>query len=148
VQPVLGYEIVGTVDSTTTLSGTFEILDGTSFSMPCCTLNLTWSASLPAPPDAPTSLTGTAYATPTVELAWTDNAGDETEYRVERKLESDVSFTQIDTLAPDATDYSDDTVRKGMQYVYRVMACNAQGCSDPSNEATVTVPAMGFFIGN
>jgi hypothetical protein len=146
---VFEYDLSGTVDSSTALSGSFVIRDADGMpTYPCCSLNLTWSASLPAPPDAPTNLTGTAYPPGKVDLAWTDNASDETEYRVERKLESEVSFTQIATLAADATSHTDDNVEKGLSYVYRVLACNAQGCSDPSNEVTVQVPALFYFIGD
>ncbi len=139
-------ELSGSVDSATQLSGTITIRHQ-YFTSSCCQINnMSWSASLPPPPDAPTDLMAASSPAKKVDLAWTDNASDETEYRVMRKLESEGSFTQIATLTADATSHTDDTVEKGMRYVYRVLACNGVGCSDPSNEVTVSVPALSFFI--
>ncbi len=39
-------------------------------------------------------------------------------------------------------------MKKATTYVYRVLACDTAGCSAPSNEETVTIPAFGLFIGD
>ena len=98
-------------------------------------------------PAAPLNLTAKVLPGKKVELKWTDAATDETGYRVERKLEGEDSFTEIVTPAADTSEYVDETVKKGKTYVYRVLACNSAGCSAPSNEVTVKVPVLSFFIG-
>jgi hypothetical protein len=80
-------------------------------------------------------------------LTWTDNAGNETEFRVERKLGAAGTFTQVMTLPVDTTGFTDSGLKGRTEYIYRVMACNSAGCSAPSNEGTVTTPALEFFIG-
>jgi hypothetical protein len=101
-----------------------------------------------APPDAPTNLAAASVTDRKVDLTWTDNANDEDEYEVDRRLESEVSFTQIATLGVDATSFTDDAVERGQTYVYRVFACSHPfSCSDPSNELTVQIPPRFIFIG-
>ncbi len=97
-------------------------------------------------PTAPANLAASA-STGEVGLSWDDNATDETEYRVQRKLVADPSFALIGTLAVDATAHTDEDVVVATTYLYRVLACNVAGCSAPSNEVTVTVPALTIYIG-
>jgi len=101
----------------------------------------------PQIPDAPSNLACAAVNSTKIKMTWTDNAGNEAELRVERKLGVAGSFTQIVALPSDTTGYTDRGLERQTEYVYRVMACNSAGCSDPSAEATVTTPALGFFIG-
>ena len=90
------------------------------------------------PPAAPSVLTATPY-TNRVELAWTDNATNETAFVVERRSGSS-GFTAIATLAANATSRTDTNVMGGVTYVYRVKATNAAGSSAYSSEASATVP--------
>jgi hypothetical protein len=101
----------------------------------------------PQVPDTPTNLAGVAMSSSKVKLTWTDNAANETEIRVERKLGATGAFAQIATLPSDTTGYTDTGLQRRTEYVYRVMACNSAGCSAPSAEVTVTTPALGIFIG-
>ncbi len=103
------------------------------------------TASLPA---APTNLATTVVTSTAVTLGWDDNATNEGEYRVERKLPADPGFIQIATLPAGTRLYADRSVEKQTSYVYRVLACNTAGCSAASNELTVQVPAFGVFIGD
>ena len=104
---------------------------------------------VPPRPDAPTNLAASGITDRKVDLTWTDNADDETEYWVERRLVSEVGFTLISPkLAVDATSYTDDEVARGASYVYVVVACGEYGCSYPSNQVTVNIPPMSFFIGD
>jgi hypothetical protein len=98
-------------------------------------------------PADPTSLAVASASAKRVNLTWTDNAGDETEYRVERKEGAAGSFVRIATLTPGSQAYADPTVRGSTEYTYRTFACNLVGCSSSSNEATVTTPALTFYIG-
>ncbi len=99
-------------------------------------------------PADPTSLAVASSSARSVSLTWTDNAGDETEYRVERKEGAAGSFAQIVTLASDTQSYADPAVQGQTQYTYRVLACNLVGCSSPSNEVSVTTKALTYFIGD
>jgi fibronectin type 3 domain-containing protein len=86
-------------------------------------------------PTAPQNLTATANGSSQVDLSWqaaTDNVG-VTGYRVFR------GTTQIATLGPSATSYSDTGLSSGT-YQYTVNAVDAAGnVSDASNTASATL---------
>ena len=73
-------------------------------------------------------------------LTWNDNAKDELGTRIERRLNISGSYSQIATLGPDVTSYTDTSVTAGQDYCYRVLAYNAAGVSDYSDEACGVVP--------
>jgi len=80
-------------------------------------------------PAAPTDLTATLDETvPQVNLSWTDNATNETEYVVERS-DNGGTFALIATLNADSMSYDDTTVASGNHYEYQVAAVNAGGAS-------------------
>ncbi len=94
----------------------------------------------PQPPAAPTALTATALDGTHVDLAWTDNADDETGFVLERSLDG-VTFAEVATPTADATGFADSGLLPGTTYHYRVAAENAAGLSAWSNVAEVTTPA-------
>jgi hypothetical protein len=79
-------------------------------------------------PAAPTGLTATAVATNQIELAWTDNATNETGYVVNRSLDS-TNWTFVTLTAVNATNYSNTGLATNTLYYYRVAASNAGGIS-------------------
>ena len=93
-------------------------------------------------PNAPSNLTATATSCTNVNLAWTDNADNETGFKIERK-ESGGTYTEIATVTANTTTYSDTTAVAQKAYYYRVMAYNSFGNSSYTNEANVTTPACG-----
>ena len=95
----------------------------------------------PAVPVAPSALTATALSTSQVGLAWTDNSGNESGFRIERRTTSSTVWTQIAQLAANVTSYTNSSLTANTTYLYRVRAFNAVGNSTYSNEATVTTPA-------
>ncbi len=95
---------------------------------------------LPAPPADPTNLSATLEFGPQINLAWTDNANNETSYVVERS-DNGGAFTSIATLAANSVAYLDTGVLAGNTYVYRVNAIGNVGPSGYSNAVTVIVPA-------
>jgi hypothetical protein len=101
----------------------------------------------PQVPDAPSNLAAAAAGSTKVELTWDDNASNEAWYRIERKLAAAGAFARVLTVPADTTGAQDSAVQGNTSYVYRVMACNAAGCSAPSAEVSVTTPALGIFIG-
>lgn len=89
-------------------------------------------------PAAPGNLTGTAVSSSEVDLSWTDNSGDEDSFVLERKGPTkNSSYSVIATLGANVASYRDTGLSGNSSYTYRVKACNATGCSDYSNEATV-----------
>ncbi len=88
------------------------------------------------PPAAPTNLTLTPVGgtSMSITLNWTDNATDETGYKVERSTNG-TTFTEIASLGANVTTYSDVTVAADVVYYYRVYAYNANGNSGFSNVA-------------
>lgn len=95
-----------------------------------------------APPVAPSGLAAAALAPTSIGLVWQDNAGNETNYEVERRRSDESTFTRIVTLGPGAgaVEYTDDSVLERRTYTYRVRATNAGGPSAYSNEASATTP--------
>lgn len=77
-------------------------------------------------PDAPTGLGATPSETEIV-LDWTDNADDETDYVVERKVGSGGTYSTLATKAADVETHTDATAEAGITYYYRVGAVNAVG---------------------
>jgi hypothetical protein len=74
-----------------------------------------------------------------VRLTWTDNANNETEFRLERSANGD-AYQQITILAANVTTYLDATLPADVTYTYRVRAGNAFGSSLYSLTAAVRVP--------
>lgn len=93
-------------------------------------------------PLAPTGLAGVALSTNQINLTWTDNAADETGFKIERRLGVGGTFAQIATVGANVVAYSDTTASEATTYVYRVRATNALGDSVYSNETTVTSSAL------
>src|SRR5262249_693378 len=90
------------------------------------------------PPAAPTNLTATAVSTSRINLAWTDNATNETGYAVERSTDG-VTWSTIATGLPaGSTSYADSTASPGTTYDYLVYASTASSTSATSNQATAT----------
>ena len=92
-----------------------------------------------SPPAAPTNLTGIALSATEVQLAWQDNADDETQFRVERSTGG--SFSRIVTLGANTEGYLDSSVLGNTAYLYRVQSRNGTGSSAWSNVATVNTPS-------
>ena len=75
-----------------------------------------------ARPAAPTGLTAIAVSQSRIDLTWTDNALDETTYRVERSLDGTTGWMEIVALPANMTTYSDTSLDCGTDYAYRVRA--------------------------
>ncbi len=107
-------------------------------------LDLTFDGVVVDPPDAaPTNLSANVASATQVNLFWSDNATNETEYQVERRLASGGSFALIATLPANATSYSNTGLTASTQYVYRVRAANSLGESAYSNEVNATTLPPG-----
>jgi hypothetical protein len=94
--------------------------------------------AVPVPND-PTLLTATAFSSTRIDLAWTDNGGAETGFRIYRSVDG-VNYTELDTVLADVVVYSDTACVFSTQYWYKVTAYNIGGESGYSNVADATTP--------
>ena len=97
------------------------------------------TVTTPAPPSAPSGLIASGGVNQAV-LNWTDNANNETGFKIERKLATaaDSSYAQVGTAGANVVTFTNTAVPAG-DYSYRVRATNANGDSAFSNVATATV---------
>jgi hypothetical protein len=93
-------------------------------------------------PAAPSGLTITSLLTNRVSLSWTDNSGDESGFKIQRKTGVTGTYVDIRTTGANVTSYTDNdtALRDGTLYYYRVCATNPAGDSAFSNEASGTTP--------
>ena len=101
-------------------------------------------------PAAPTGLTATTISSSQIDLAWTDNSGNENGFKIERGTASAGPFTTIATNAVGATTFSNTGLSANTAYYYRVAAYNANGNSSYStaNATTLPIPPVLAAIGN
>jgi hypothetical protein len=92
-------------------------------------------------PATPTNLTATASGSSVVNLAWTDNSTDETNFVLQRSLTSNSGFTTIATLPANTTSYVNSGLTGSTTYYYKVQATNSAGGSTWSNTANATTAA-------
>ncbi len=98
------------------------------------------NVSGPVVPAAPTGLGATAASSSQINLAWTDNASNETGYLIERSTDG-TNFTNVTTVAANSTTYSNTGLSASTAYFYRVTAVGSPTNSATSNVATATTPA-------
>lgn len=92
-------------------------------------------------PAAPSGLLALASSATTVDLQWTDNSSNESEFRLEYHTPGQ-SFADIGTAIPANTTLVRISGATPLTtYTYRLKARNASGDSGYSNEATATTPA-------
>ena len=99
------------------------------------------SAPPTATPTAPSGLAVQSAAYDNVKLTWSDNASNESGFKVERSTNG-VDFTEVATLGADTRSYGDSTVAAQANYYFRVRAYNSTGNSGYSNTVSVSTPAL------
>ncbi len=92
-------------------------------------------------PSAPSSLTATAASSSQINLSWTDNSGNEDGFRIERSTGSSTTYTEITTVGPNATSYSNAGLSASTLYNYRVRSYNTAGNSGYTAVASATTQA-------
>src|SRR5687768_14565898 len=98
-------------------------------------------------PAAPTALDAFGAGTSTIKLKWTDNAGNETGYKIERRLGDSGTYRQFATVGANVTTFTDSGLAPYTRYVYRVRAYNGSGNSAFSNvDGTRTTSVPGNSI--
>jgi C1A family cysteine protease len=93
-------------------------------------------------PAAPTNLGAASSSSSQINLIWTDNAGNEDGFKVERCTGAGCTgFSQVATLGANVTTYADKGLAGSATYTYRVRAYNSGGNSGYSNTAAAATPA-------
>jgi uncharacterized protein YjdB/pimeloyl-ACP methyl ester carboxylesterase len=88
-------------------------------------------------PTVPTNVTATAVSASAIVVSWQDTSTNVTYYAVDESKANDQNFSTIDSNHIPGSPFGD---YQGLQatttYYYRVRACNANGCSPSSAEAS------------
>ncbi len=95
------------------------------------------SATTQPPPAAPTNLTATAVSSSRINLAWTDNATNETGVRIDRSTNG-TTFSAIAIVRANTTSFSLTNLPASTTYWFRVRAYDSPNYSDYSNTASAT----------
>jgi len=77
-------------------------------------------------PATPTDLTVTTVSGTELELVWSDNAYNETGYRIERSLDA-VTYEEVYLTAMNVSAHTDFGLAPSTRYFYRVRATNPDG---------------------
>ena len=101
--------------------------------------NVTYQLNRPA---APSNLSGTVASSTQINLTWTDNSDNESNFELLRKIDSG-SFLHLATTSADVTSYNDAGLSVNKTYEYQVRAYNSVGYSSTtsSGSLTTTFPA-------
>ena len=94
------------------------------------------------PIKGPTNLVAKITEDPFVKLEWLDNSSNESGYQIERSVDDNTHFTQIDSLNSNATSFEDHDFPHDKNLYYRVRAKTADAESEYSNEVTTLVTAV------
>jgi hypothetical protein len=141
--------IPGTVGGNTAYVGFTAGAGGLTATQDILTWTYTPTASAAGAPAAPSGLTATAASATQVNLTWTNNATNQTGFRIDRATDS--GFTQnvvSQTAGASAVSFVDAGLTAGTTYFYRVEATNAAGASSPSNTASITTPTLPAAVSN
>ncbi len=96
----------------------------------------------PSPPIAPSGLGATTFSSTQINLSWTDNSSDETDFRLERSTLPTSGFAEVITLGADVTSYSDTGLTPNTTYYYRVRAHSTAGNSAYTATANATTSGI------
>jgi hypothetical protein len=93
----------------------------------------------PCKPAAPTDLKATAASSRGINLSWTDNASNESNFTVEHRPDGTRNWTELASkLSQNTTTYHDTGLSENPRHYFRVKATNAYGSSNYSNIANAT----------
>lgn len=96
----------------------------------------------PLPPEAPTGMLATTVNDQRIDLSWVDQSNNETGFRIERALGAGGSFTEIDLVGANVTNYSDTGLSDDTEYCYRARAYNGTGDSLYTNVSCATTDVI------
>lgn len=101
------------------------------------------SATTVTMPASPGNLAASATSASTVDLAWTDNSNNESQFIIQKAATSgDLNWSDTGTTSPNVTAYTVTGLNAATEYRFRVRAANAAGTSDPSNTVTAFTQSL------
>lgn len=115
-----------------TPSGTSAFTDGTLATSAAFTI-----------PGAPGGFTATPVSASAINLAWQDNYGGETGYRVERRQSGTSTWNLVSSPGPDSTNASDVGLTSNTLYHYRLFVTNPGGTSSEAAASATTQQSGG-----
>ncbi|MBI4834330.1 MAG: fibronectin type III domain-containing protein [Planctomycetes bacterium] len=139
------YQAIATPGVDTVTYADSSLTEGTRYYYRIKALNSVGSSSYSAETNAltilnsPSNLQATVISSTRIALAWADNSGGETGYKIERKTGAGGTYGQITSVGANVMAYSDNSVVDGEIYYYRVRAYNADGNSIYSGETNSPV---------
>lgn len=78
------------------------------------------------------------------DLEWKPPASDGgtplTNYLIEAKMADSIAWTKCGVVAPDITKYTATNLLENTEYLFRVIAINAEGHSEPLEATDTTIP--------
>jgi hypothetical protein len=107
--------------------------------------NFTVTCTVLTPPAAPSGLSATGVSGVGIDLSWTDNSSDETNFHIERSPAGENDWEEIGTVGANVTTYADTDLTCDTSYDYQVRAYRSGVIdlfSDYSNVATGTTTAQ------
>lgn len=98
-------------------------------------------------PDAPSGVTAISVTEDSIKISWIHQGTDISGYKISRKPEGSLTFTQIGTASANETEYIDKGLLEATEYFYQIVAWNRSGTSAPSDEvsAITKLRAPDFF---
>ena len=142
-----GYTDFTTTGANVTQYSDTIVTDGTSYYYRVCATNAAGDSAYSnevsgiTPLLIPTSLSATAISSSQINLTWTDNSSSESGYKIEQSPVDNLHYTEVGTVGPNVTAYSDTGLSGGTKYYYRVRAYNANTISGYSGEKNATTLA-------
>jgi arylsulfatase A len=88
----------------------------------------------------PSNLVATANSSVQISLSWKDNSNDETGFRIQRRTGANGTWQVLYNLGANVTAYSDNGLKDGTTYFYRLRALGSTDNSAFSNIAQATTP--------
>lgn len=108
---------------------------------PLTTADVGPAAGLVSAPAAPGGLGAAAISTSQINLSWTDNSSNESNFRIERSANGGSTWSFLANVGANTTTYANTGLPASTTYHYRVRAENTGGNSAFSNAANATTQA-------
>ena len=86
-------------------------------------------AAAPGAPAAPSNLRANVRGDSRIDLRWNDNSNNETHFVVQRSIVASLVWTFSAEVPANTTLYEHRNLLENTRYWFRVLACNANGCS-------------------